>query len=263
MPYQLVVIKGRSSSQTLKVNPEGVTTVGRQDGCQIRISSSQVSRKHCELFEKKGLLLVKDLGSSNGTVVNGKKIDGQQVLEPGNMLTIGAITFRIERTDVPGAATPSEPDRKPSDTAVADAVGAEVAGGEDDMEIDFEVEDETLHDSSLEAEDLATEPAAAAAVPAASEPEPEPAPAQADEDEIGLIELDEEEEPKNKKPAAPPKPAPQTETPAPAKAEEAAPEPAPAQEEAPLPDEEPTPEIGEDAVAEYLLNIDLDDEDKL
>ncbi|HEU5116658.1 MAG TPA: FHA domain-containing protein [Isosphaeraceae bacterium] len=232
MPYQLVVIKGRSNSQTLKVSPEGVTTVGRQDGCQIRISSSQVSRKHCEIFEKKGLLLVKDLGSSNGTFVNGKKIDGQQVLEPGNMLTVGAITFRIERTDVPGSA-PAAPARKPSDTAVAEAVGVDDSGGEDDLEIDFEVEDETLHDSAPEADELATR------APAAS-------PASRPTDDEDLIEIEEEDEAPATSASTPAEAAPATEP---------EPEPEPAEEE--------TPEIGEDAVAEYLLNIDLDDEDKL
>ena len=81
MDFELLVVRGRSASEALKL-ADGVTTVGRQDECQIRIKSSQVSRRHCELFEKKGLLLVKDLGSSNGTFVNGKKIQGQQVLEP-------------------------------------------------------------------------------------------------------------------------------------------------------------------------------------
>ena len=73
MDFQLVVVKGRSHSGALKL-ADGVTTVGRQDDCELRIKSSQVSRRHCQLFEKKGLLLVKDLGSSNGVFVNGKRI---------------------------------------------------------------------------------------------------------------------------------------------------------------------------------------------
>src|SRR5205823_10478286 len=64
MDYQLQVVRGRSASAVLKLT-DGLTTVGRHDDCQIRIKSSQVSRRHCELFEKKGLLLVKDLSSSN------------------------------------------------------------------------------------------------------------------------------------------------------------------------------------------------------
>src|SRR5262245_43427899 len=116
MPYQLVVVKGRSANQALRIPTDGVTTVGRQQGCQIRIVSSQVSRKHCELFEKKGHLLVKDLGSSNGTLINGKKIDGQQVVEAGSILTIGSVVFRVESAQP--AAAPAAAGR-PNDTAVA------------------------------------------------------------------------------------------------------------------------------------------------
>ncbi len=127
MPYQLVVIKGRSANQALKLPSDGVTTVGRQKGCQIRIGSSQVSRKHCELFEKHGHLLVKDLNSSNGTIVNGKKVQGQQVLEAGNILLIGSVAFRVEQSGAPVAAAPASapvatPGGKPSDTAVAQPV---------------------------------------------------------------------------------------------------------------------------------------------
>src|SRR5215831_19664099 len=96
MDYQLVIVRGRSGSQTISLI-DGITTVGRHDDCQIRIKSSQVSRRHCELFEKKGLLLVKDLSSSNGTFVNGKRINGQQVLEPGDELAIGPVLLRVAK----------------------------------------------------------------------------------------------------------------------------------------------------------------------
>src|SRR5437764_6511617 len=94
MDFELVIVQGRSVTSTVKLS-DGVTTIGRHDECQLRIKSSQVSRKHCELFEKKGMLLVKDLGSSNGTLVNGKRIQGQRVLEPGDELTIGPVQLRV------------------------------------------------------------------------------------------------------------------------------------------------------------------------
>src|SRR4051812_39116727 len=81
MDYQLLVVRGRSASATIKLE-DGVTIVGRHDDCHLKIKSSQVSRQHCHLFEKKGILLVKDLGSANGTYVNGKRVKEQQVLEP-------------------------------------------------------------------------------------------------------------------------------------------------------------------------------------
>src|SRR3954454_7267870 len=116
MDFELVIVQGRSVNNTLKLS-DGVTTIGRHDECQIRIKSSQVSRKHCELFEKKGLLLVKDLGSANGTYVNGKKVAGQQVLEPGDELMIGGIKLRVAKVGQPvGAKTP--PPVKAGDTAL-------------------------------------------------------------------------------------------------------------------------------------------------
>lgn len=218
MPFQLVILKGRSANQALRLPAEGVTTVGRQQGCQIRISSSQVSRKHCELYEKQGHLVVKDLNSSNGTLVNGVKIEGQKIVEPGQTLTIGSVVFRIEQAGAPGA-TPAA--GRPGDTGVPAAVAV---GGDQDIELDFEVTDEPSTEST---------------------PAPPPL-----------------------KPAARPAPAPAPAAAA-AKAAAAAPKPAPAQP-APTPPADPDsllrsegePGLGEDAVAEYLMGLDVDDDDK-
>ena len=102
MDFQLVVLRGRSATTALKLG-EGVTTAGRHDDCQLRIKSSEVSRRHCQFFEKNGMLLVKDLGSSNGTMLNGKKIEGQRVLEPGDELSIGPVKLRVEKVGQPVA----------------------------------------------------------------------------------------------------------------------------------------------------------------
>jgi predicted component of type VI protein secretion system len=207
MEYQLLVVRGRSASDVLKL-VDGVTTVGRHDDCQIRIKSSQVSRRHCEFFEKKGLLLVKDLGSANGTLVNGKKVDGQQVLEPGDELTIGGITLRVAKvgqTPPAKAAAPAPAAAKsPSDTAVVAAqvkspaaAAAPAPLSDDDFEIDFDddpsIEPEPV-DFDAEGADLLAEaeglppgpppkaapadiPAAASkpAAPGGASSEPEPA----------------------------------------------------------------------------------------
>jgi pSer/pThr/pTyr-binding forkhead associated (FHA) protein len=196
MGFLLVVVRGRSKAAAHKLGA-GTTVAGRQEGCQLQIKSSQVSRRHCELFEKKGLLLVKDLGSSNGTFVNGERIDGQRVLEPGDELTIGNVVFRVERSDVPGEA------RKSAETAVVEGVPLS-NGDESSAEEVIPLDDEaTVHITPAPKAPAAT--AAAAARPAAA-----PSP-------------------------APPPP--------------------------PEPDE--GPELGEDAVADFLLNIELDDEDKV
>ena len=138
MDFQLLIVRGRSGSQALKL-ADGVTTIGRHDDCQIRIKSSQVSRRHCELFEKKGLLLVKDLGSSNGTFVNGKKIETQQVLEPGDEMTIGQVKLKVSKIGEPVPQKPAGPP-SPGDTAVVEAIAVS-AGTDDEFEIDFGPDD--------------------------------------------------------------------------------------------------------------------------
>jgi pSer/pThr/pTyr-binding forkhead associated (FHA) protein len=136
MNYVLQVVKGRSATTTLKLS-DAVTSIGRHDDCQIRIKSSQVSRRHCEIFEAGGKLAIRDLGSSNGTFVNGKKITGQQVLKPGDEVTVGTVTLRVSKL---GQGAPAEPvsasgaKPKASDTAVVDALPA------DDDQDDFEME---------------------------------------------------------------------------------------------------------------------------
>jgi predicted component of type VI protein secretion system len=139
MNYVLQVVRGRSATTTLKL-ANGVTSLGRHDDCLIRIKSSQVSRRHCEVFESGGKLMVRDLGSSNGTYVNGKRVLGQQALKPGDELTIGAVTLRLATVGSPrvgaseAAAAASE--HKPGDTAVVEAVPLEE--DQEEFELDFE-----------------------------------------------------------------------------------------------------------------------------
>jgi pSer/pThr/pTyr-binding forkhead associated (FHA) protein len=138
MNYVLQVVRGRSANTTLKLS-EGVTSVGRQDDCWIRIKSSQVSRRHCEIFESGGKLTIRDLGSSNGTYVNGKRVLGQQALAAGDELTMGAVTLRVAKLGqaaaaVPAKAASSKP--KASDTAVVEAIPASDQDAEFEMEFE-------------------------------------------------------------------------------------------------------------------------------
>jgi predicted component of type VI protein secretion system len=188
MAFQLVVIGGARGNTPVVLIGAGVTTVGRQDDCQFRIASSQVSRKHCQLYESQGQLVIKDLGSSNGTIVNGKKVSDQQILAPGDELRIGPVKFRIEKLDGPRVAGP------PADTAIPEAVA--VVG-----------------------DAVPVEQAEAVAIAA---------------DDV--FDLNEEKTAPLASPGAPK---------AGSTAEQGA-----------------SPEISEDAVAEFLLNIELDEEDK-
>jgi hypothetical protein len=133
MNYVLQVVRGRSVTTTLRL-ADGVTSLGRHDDCIIRIKSSQVSRRHCEILESDGRLIVRDLGSSNGTFVNGKRVLGQQALKVGDELTIGSVTLRVATLGQPVAA-PHPQAAKPGDTAVVDAVAV---GEDEEFEIEFD-----------------------------------------------------------------------------------------------------------------------------
>lgn len=71
--------------------------MGRREGCQIILNDTSVSRRHARLELHRGRYTVQDLGSTNGTRVNGVKIT-TKVLEPGDVLTLGTTvcTFKVE-----------------------------------------------------------------------------------------------------------------------------------------------------------------------
>ncbi|WZO97383.1 FHA domain-containing protein [Isosphaeraceae bacterium EP7] len=146
MDYQLSVLKGRSASNVVKL-AGGVTTVGRQEDCQLRINSSQVSRRHCELYESKGKLMVKDLGSSNGTLVNGQKVEKPVALKNGDTLTVGPIKFRIDQISELASRTPvkvaSVRAAAPGDTAISEAL-IDDSIDDETFELDFGEEPTTI-----------------------------------------------------------------------------------------------------------------------
>jgi predicted component of type VI protein secretion system len=111
----LVVVGGDVKTPEVKLRLP--STVGRGRDCSIMLRHPLVSRQHCELFEASGGLMVRDLGSLNGTFVNNQRIDGDAPLQPGQLLTIGTVTFRamyeMGATDSAPPTTPA-PKMKPA-----------------------------------------------------------------------------------------------------------------------------------------------------
>jgi pSer/pThr/pTyr-binding forkhead associated (FHA) protein len=165
MNYVLQVVRGRSTSTTLKLT-DNVTSLGRHDDCVIRIKSAQVSRRHCELYEVGGQLMLRDLGSSNGTYVNGKRVSGEQSLKHGDEVTVGAVTLRVAQLGAPVSSLPASPASKPKagDTAIVDALEVDSSADVDEEEEEFEMEfDDGEAVPEIEgiplADDLSAEPA--------------------------------------------------------------------------------------------------------
>lgn len=69
--------------------------VGREQDCDLRPNSEMVSRHHCVFSVDEYTVRVRDLGSTNGTLVNGERTRTTVVLKPGDRVTIGKLDFIV------------------------------------------------------------------------------------------------------------------------------------------------------------------------
>ncbi len=103
---KLVVLTVGFNDRSLEVKPEK-TTVGRVEDNQFQLAEPSVSSHHCEIWAKGDDIIIKDLGSTNGSYVNEKQIEANKeaTLRPGQVLRLGQIELRYEtgkkQTDQP------------------------------------------------------------------------------------------------------------------------------------------------------------------
>jgi pSer/pThr/pTyr-binding forkhead associated (FHA) protein len=69
--------------------------VGRHPHCDVRLRPIRVSRRHCCLTAVDDVVLVRDLGSTNGTLINGRRVESGR-LWPGDVLSIANLRYRLE-----------------------------------------------------------------------------------------------------------------------------------------------------------------------
>jgi hypothetical protein len=108
--WTLVVETGKHKGRKVKLATDRIV-VGRAEDAQIRVGSTDVSRHHCELLPTAHGVLVNDLGSANGTLVNGEAISTEFLLAPGNTLTVGPMIFRLLPKVPVKVAAPSSAER--------------------------------------------------------------------------------------------------------------------------------------------------------
>jgi hypothetical protein len=101
MEVRLVLEEGRKRRVFNLPATGGV--VGRAKGNAVRVPSAEVSRQHCRIAIKGDLVTVEDLGSVNGTFVNGEQLELKKVLRPGDRLEVGPVTFVVEYELLPDA----------------------------------------------------------------------------------------------------------------------------------------------------------------
>jgi hypothetical protein len=87
----LLLIDGRR----MVVGPAGVT-LGRSRQCDVVLDDPNISRQHAEIRPRGGAWVLTDLGSTNGSLINGRRIDHPEVIKPGDEIEIGTSVIKFE-----------------------------------------------------------------------------------------------------------------------------------------------------------------------
>jgi pSer/pThr/pTyr-binding forkhead associated (FHA) protein len=90
MRAQLVPLEGGSPIELVK----DMILVGRKDDSDLKLDHKSVSKMHCVIVKTDGLLFLRDLGSTNGTRVNGQRVRRAALL-PNDQLSIANYKFRV------------------------------------------------------------------------------------------------------------------------------------------------------------------------
>ena len=126
MQAVLVMFRNDGDRRSFSLSRE-MTVIGRRQDCDLMIPLGEISRKHCRIIKEADTLRIEDLGSSNGTYLNGKRIQ-EAVLSAGDTVQVGPVMFVLQ---VDGE--PAEDDIKPF--AAGGAAVASRGDAEDDLEM--------------------------------------------------------------------------------------------------------------------------------
>ena len=106
--YQLIMRTGPTPGAAYTLEGDQIT-IGRDSSNGITINDAEISRRHARLTFQGGKYVLEDLGSTNGTFVNGQRLAGPRVLKPGEVVSFGeqiVLVFEVMTFD-PGATVVS------------------------------------------------------------------------------------------------------------------------------------------------------------
>jgi hypothetical protein len=90
----------------------GEATIGRAPECAIMLQDGFVSLHHARVFERGGRLWIEDLGSTNGTTLNGQRLRRPAQLRPGDRVAVGDVVLGLRLEPAPGAVPADQPSRR-------------------------------------------------------------------------------------------------------------------------------------------------------
>lgn len=108
MIAKLIVASGKSAGRSIAIKRNRLL-IGRAEECDVRPLSEDVSRRHCEVIVGPAEVWVADLGSRNGTFVNGQRISEKTKVADGDIVRVGALELKVSCVD-PTAKAGTEDD---------------------------------------------------------------------------------------------------------------------------------------------------------
>ncbi|NUN52273.1 MAG: FHA domain-containing protein, partial [Planctomycetaceae bacterium] len=109
-----VLVQQTPGTAPVRIPLDGDVVIGREADCRVILQDDLVSRHHARVSLHQGRVLVKDLGSTNGTTVAGARIK-EQILKPGQSFTVGRTVFTVKED---GAADPTRATALPTQPGI-------------------------------------------------------------------------------------------------------------------------------------------------
>src|SRR5881394_1981597 len=97
-----LVATGAGAGRQFQIDSDE-TIIGRSGGLPITLEGANISRKHARILRQGTQFFVEDLGSSNGTYINDRKIAARTPLAPNDTLRVGPYSFRFQADATPPA----------------------------------------------------------------------------------------------------------------------------------------------------------------
>jgi len=136
LQVHLRVVGGKHDGKRIAMT-DNKFLIGREQDCHLRPNSELVSRHHCVLSVDDFSVQLRDLGSTNGTFVNGDRLRGQTELKPGDQIVVGKLELEVQ---IASAAPAGDPVPAAPDTPVEEPETVNMESSETAFELPVPVD---------------------------------------------------------------------------------------------------------------------------
>lgn len=95
--FAVTVTQGSSSLKGTTIAINGPIIIGRSPGADIVVGDDFVSGRHARIFPSGAQAILEDLGSTNGTLLNGTRITAPTHVKPGDLIDVGSVRLKVSR----------------------------------------------------------------------------------------------------------------------------------------------------------------------